>query len=99
MARNEKFKFTYNLIVPLLISILLILIVNLLDQFFPISFSLVKDLLNQSYNNYINLFTLRKYISFPNIIFIILIIRYLLITIIAVVKITDIKSGPLRQKL
>nr|YP_010364858.1 NADH dehydrogenase subunit 6 [Odoiporus longicollis]UOL50375.1 NADH dehydrogenase subunit 6 [Odoiporus longicollis] len=99
VASNEKFKLMYSFLIPIIIIMLFLLINNFSDHFLSMNLSLINDLMNQSLNIYCNLFTLSKYINFPNIIMMILIMSYLLMTMIAIVKITDIKSGPLRQKL
>lgn len=44
------------------------------------------------------LISINKYIVYPNIIIYFILMIYLLITLIAIVKITKINYGPLRQK-
>ena len=93
VASNEKFKFSDKLII--LITTTLILII--LDQFPRYQISYNSDI---SISRIITIYqlSLRKYINLPSNWIIISIIIYLLVTLIAVVKITNISYGPLRQK-
>nr|YP_006576027.1 NADH dehydrogenase subunit 6 [Sphenophorus sp. BYU-CO246]ACZ58554.1 NADH dehydrogenase subunit 6 [Sphenophorus sp. BYU-CO246] len=97
VASNEKFKFNfYSLIFIITISTMIILILLLFDNFLSQTLNLM---LKKFYNMfYFNNLSLNKYIAYPNIILMFFIIIYLLITLIAVVKITNLKHGPLRQK-
>nr|YP_009695050.1 NADH dehydrogenase subunit 6 [Emeia pseudosauteri]QEJ81588.1 NADH dehydrogenase subunit 6 [Emeia pseudosauteri] len=98
IASNEKFKFNnfitiFFLIIP--ITLLTIILTN--DSFN----------LQNSFNNIDSLklnikpfffSSLMKFMSYPMSMISIMLMTYLLITLIAVVKITTIKYGPLRQK-
>nr|YP_009691910.1 NADH dehydrogenase subunit 6 [Thermistis croceocincta]QEG58716.1 NADH dehydrogenase subunit 6 [Thermistis croceocincta] len=96
IASNEKFKFSKNLMILFFISTMPLVI--LLKDFFFFYLTSNLDLINQM-NNFSFNFTLNKFINWPqNMMFMIMII-YLLITLIMVTKITDIKHGPLRQKI
>nr|AML25867.1 NADH dehydrogenase subunit 6 [Staphylinidae sp. BMNH 1274173] len=93
IASNEMF--SYNLKTMLMISgmfMSLLLLFNL-DHFF----------MNYSFNNEISMkmnliFNLSKFFNYPSMYLIMFIIIYLFITLVAVVKITKIEYGPLRQK-
>nr|QVM79280.1 NADH dehydrogenase subunit 6 [Niphona lateraliplagiata] len=96
VASNEKFKFSIKLTLIFLPMFLLTSFFIFSDAFFY-DLILKNDLMDQSNNSNFKL-SLNKFINYPlNSIFYLMII-YLLITLIMVVKITDIKSGPLRQK-
>nr|QBZ37572.1 NADH dehydrogenase subunit 6 [Sinodendron rugosum] len=94
VASNEKFKFS-NKIYIMFMSILLLMIMSsiVLDPFY--SFLNNQNLMTS--NNFINQ-SLIKFINTPTNLILIMVIIYLFITLVAVVKITDIKHGPLRQK-
>nr|AML26816.1 NADH dehydrogenase subunit 6 [Erotylidae sp. BMNH 1274780] len=93
IASNKKFKFSMK-----------ILILSMSMMFFMfLSFLFIK-------NNYISLniesiymnnnlnIMLNKFFNLPYSIILLMMMIYLLITLIATVKITNFKSGPLRQK-
>nr|AXS66296.1 NADH dehydrogenase subunit 6 [Staphylinoidea sp. 2 KM-2017] len=96
VASNEKFKYSNNLFLMflMLISILFILFFNQ-DNIIINMMNMNLESLNNT--NLINL-NLNKYINFPFNLILLLLIIYLFITLIAVVKISDISLGPLRQK-
>nr|YP_011026071.1 NADH dehydrogenase subunit 6 [Arctolamia fruhstorferi]WQM87504.1 NADH dehydrogenase subunit 6 [Arctolamia fruhstorferi] len=98
IASNEKFKFSYKLLMLMILMITIFsMIVMMIDSYF-LNLHMMNSLNNQnSMMTNFNL-SLNKYLYWPmNLIFYLMII-YLLITLIMVVKITNIKSGPLRQK-
>lgn len=87
LISNKKFKFSLKI---LLLNIRILIIYLLINNYLITNnFYLFNQLLQFNYNKYINSIT---------IFLIIISICYLLITIIATVKITQFKSGPLRQK-
>nr|ALO76458.1 NADH deshydrogenase subunit 6 [Asthenopholis sp. AST01] len=95
VASNEKF--SYSIKITLLIMTLLLLSIfafSMMDPYFSNINNLNMESMDNN-NNYI--LSLNKFFNAPNNITLYLIIVYLLITLIAVVKITNIKSGPLRQ--
>nr|QWB85932.1 NADH dehydrogenase subunit 6 [Glenea licenti] len=96
IASNEKFKFSSKLTLMFIIS-LLPLIFIFLDFYF---FNLINnyDLINQSVNFSFNL-TLNKFINWPQNFLFLMMMIYLFITLIMIVKITNINYGPLRQKI
>lgn len=95
VASNEKFKFSLKIILPFIISSPLLIATLFIDQ-------IITETKKLNYEITLNLFknsaSLRKYINLPNRFLIILIISYLLLSLIIVVKITNIQYGPLRQK-
>nr|QWB85893.1 NADH dehydrogenase subunit 6 [Sachalinobia koltzei] len=97
IASNEKFKFSFKLFLLFNLIFFSILMLIFIDSFF---FNLnlnSYDLMNQN-DSFFNYFSLMKYFNKPNMMLTYLMINYLLITLIAIVKITKIQSGPLRQK-
>nr|ALO76121.1 NADH deshydrogenase subunit 6 [Ptilodactyla sp. PTY01] len=97
IASNEMFKYSNNLLMFIMVMIGLTIILFILsDQFFMNNWInssdsmmiLNKDQYNMSFN---------KYLNFPSNIILFFMIVYLFITLIAVVKITNISYGPLRQ--
>nr|YP_009185941.1 NADH dehydrogenase subunit 6 [Rugilus geniculatus]ALO70863.1 NADH deshydrogenase subunit 6 [Rugilus geniculatus] len=94
IASNELFKFSikimsYSLIMLFIIFINLIMKINLMEYF----------LMNFNLLDYISInFSLNKFINYPSNYIMFLMIIYLLITLIAVVKIINLNYGPLRQK-
>lgn len=97
IASNEKFKFNKNIIIIILLIIFIMLIIFIIKNNYLYYNNLNNEIitnLNLKYN--LNL-SLRKFINFPNSNLFILIIFYLLIAIIAIVKISKFNYGPLRQ--
>nr|AXS65445.1 NADH dehydrogenase subunit 6 [Coleoptera sp. 20 KM-2017] len=82
IASNEMFKFSFKMLLIILM--------------FP-SFMFIPEFSHKilTFNIY---YSLQKYFSYPNNILLLLMIIYLFITLIAIVKIINIKKGPLRQK-
>nr|YP_010294907.1 NADH dehydrogenase subunit 6 [Oiceoptoma thoracicum]UMO90845.1 NADH dehydrogenase subunit 6 [Oiceoptoma thoracicum] len=94
VASNEKFKYsnliTLMNIIIFLLSIPLYFIDNMLVYVNNIQ---VENLMNEEL-----FLSLSKFFNFPSSIILLMMIIYLFITLIAVVKITNISCGPLRQK-
>nr|AXS65678.1 NADH dehydrogenase subunit 6 [Cucujoidea sp. 40 KM-2017] len=86
IASNEKFKFNpfYLLVMPIM----------MIGMETKLNFNTNLIKFNENLN--INI-TLSKFFNFPSNLIIIMIIIYLLITMIAVIKICKINKGPLRQ--
>nr|ASN65921.1 NADH dehydrogenase subunit 6 [Pseudotetracha mendacia] len=102
LASNEMFNLSPKLFIMVTILILLSTMLSLI-----MDNSMINALIKNSSTiemNYLlsytndNLITLNKVYNFPINMVTILLINYLLLTLIAVVKITSIKYGPLRQK-
>nr|YP_009971835.1 NADH dehydrogenase subunit 6 [Epipedocera atra]QNH68722.1 NADH dehydrogenase subunit 6 [Epipedocera atra] len=96
IASNEKFKFSIKmmyLLATTMISILIIMMI--MDNLFSNMTVFNTDLSAQE-NGYF--LSMSKFINYPENIIIATLMVYLLITLIMVVKITNIEYGPLRQK-
>nr|ANJ70425.1 NADH dehydrogenase subunit 6 [Haliplus lineatocollis] len=103
MASNEMFKFSINNMILLLMMIIIMMITYLFMDYLFMMPMLKNSNLYEMINNMMmmnneNLITLNKIYNMPNNLMTILLINYLLLTLIATVKITNIKQGPLRQK-
>nr|QWB85906.1 NADH dehydrogenase subunit 6 [Aegosoma pallidum] len=97
IASNEKFKFSSKLLVMFSLFLVASLLFLIIDQMYTNQFTLTYDLINQNMKlTNSNSFT--KFLNTPASLNLTLIIIYLLITLILVVKITNIQYGPLRQK-
>nr|AXS66078.1 NADH dehydrogenase subunit 6 [Staphylinoidea sp. 14 KM-2017] len=94
IASNEKFKISMKLLMyfPMLLTLTLM---NLFNDKMIINNTMLESL-NTNYNFNLNLI---KFMNFPSSMMMFFMIIYLFITLIAVVKITNIKYGPIRQKL
>nr|ASN65934.1 NADH dehydrogenase subunit 6 [Australicapitona hopei] len=102
LASNEMFNTSFKLYM-----LTIILITSSIMLFTVMDNSMINVMMKTSSTtemNYLltlandNLITLNKIYNSPNNMMTILLINYLLLTLIAVVKITSIKYGPLRQK-
>nr|AXS66346.1 NADH dehydrogenase subunit 6 [Staphylinoidea sp. 6 KM-2017] len=93
IASNELFYYSTKLMLYLAIIVLMNILIIMMfkNTFLTYNFSW-----NENFMNYFNFFYLKKFFNFPSIHIITMIILYLFITLIAVVKITMIKMGPLR---
>nr|YP_009353591.1 NADH dehydrogenase subunit 6 [Curculio davidi]AQX92152.1 NADH dehydrogenase subunit 6 [Curculio davidi] len=97
IASNEKFKLPKNMLIYLML-ILMVYSVTLLfvDKFYSMIISMKFNSLNQSF--LIMNLNLSKFYNYPNLNLLIFLMIYLLITLIAVVKIIGKNTGSLRQK-
>lgn len=98
VASNEKFLYSNKLAIIIITAITTILTIQFFDSIFSYQISTNTDITTTNAHTEFQL-SLRKYINLPSNWIIISIIIYLLVTLIAVVKITNITYGPLRQKL
>nr|AIW06098.1 NADH dehydrogenase subunit 6 [Propylea japonica]UXW88427.1 NADH dehydrogenase subunit 6 [Propylea quattuordecimpunctata] len=97
IASNEKFKFNKNMMMIILLIMFMMLMMFIMKNNYLYYNNLNNEMitnLNLKYN--LNL-SLSKFINFPNSNLFILIIFYLLIAMIAIVKISKFNYGPLRQ--
>nr|AYQ19023.1 NADH dehydrogenase subunit 6 [Ptilodactylidae sp. 2 ACP-2013] len=92
IASNEEFKMSTNMIIGLT-PLMLILIFMYNKSFMNNKISNIS-----SNSNDLFLLSINKYVNFPGNSIMIFMIIYLFIALIAVVKITNMTSGPLRQK-
>nr|APX39807.1 NADH dehydrogenase subunit 6 [Gonioctena aegrota] len=97
IASNEKFKFSFKIFMMMLFMLLLLMMLLFTDNFYYSLLMKMMDISNQNSlpNNYLSM---NKYINFPNNFIMFMMILYLFITLIMVVKITNLNYGPLRQK-
>nr|QLA74167.1 NADH dehydrogenase subunit 6 [Leptomias sp. DX-2020] len=95
VASNEKFKFSNKLFTLNLLSMLMISILFFSDSFFSSFNNANYDYMNHST---LTFDSLNKFVNYPNMAIMILLMIYLLTTLIVVVKITQSNMGPLRQK-
>nr|AFP16891.1 NADH dehydrogenase subunit 6 [Zeugophora sp. BMNH 840207] len=98
IASNEMFKFSQKIMNWILSYSMIMLLIfllndNLMTEIFMNNSELMKWKSNFLMNNSMN-----KYLNWPSNLNIYMIIIYLFITLILVVKITNVKYGPLRQK-
>nr|ADO60507.1 NADH dehydrogenase subunit 6 [Eulichas sp. BMNH 840452] len=99
IASNEMFKYSNKLtlsMITVMMAILLMLIMT--DQMIAHQISINSEMIPMNIKEMFNL-SLNKYLNYPSNIVLFFMIIYLFITLIAVVKITNISYGPLRQKL
>nr|ATN23488.1 NADH dehydrogenase subunit 6 [Bruchus sp. EMHAU-15071302] len=97
IASNEKFKFSSKLMMFFIINMMLLIFFMIIDQYF-FNFNMSTYDFIQFNDLKMNNFSLSKYFNYPNNMILYMMIIYLLLTLIMVVKITNIQYGPLRQK-
>nr|AEZ55661.1 NADH dehydrogenase subunit 6 [Byrrhus sp. MJTNT-2012] len=97
IASNEKFKFSKAITIMFLSLAFIMIFSTFIDSMMvnlnnslPDSFNFMK------FPNY--KFSMNKYLNYPTNLISVTLIIYLFFTLIAVVKITNINYGPLRQK-
>nr|YP_010158040.1 NADH dehydrogenase subunit 6 [Physosmaragdina nigrifrons]QRG29987.1 NADH dehydrogenase subunit 6 [Physosmaragdina nigrifrons] len=95
IASNEKFKFSYK-IAFILSGFLLAAMLLITDPLIPYSLMEIMELKPFNYNKNLDFF-MNKYINFPHSMIYLLMVIYLLITLIAIVKITETMKSALRQ--
>nr|AXS65478.1 NADH dehydrogenase subunit 6 [Nitidulidae sp. KM-2017] len=95
---NKKFKFNFKLFIFLMFMLLMLSLLSILNDQYLINFLNINMNMTEFNNNYNLSYSLNKFINYPNYFSLFLLFNYLLITLIAVTKICDINSGPLRQK-
>nr|YP_009694381.1 NADH dehydrogenase subunit 6 [Carabus granulatus]QEI26041.1 NADH dehydrogenase subunit 6 [Carabus granulatus] len=103
LASNEMFNFSTKLtlcmltFMSMLIMMYLMMDYMMLNPLFKNS-NLMEFMNNMMFLNNENNYSLNKIYNTPNNMITLMLVNYLFLTLIAVVKITDIKYGPLRQK-
>nr|YP_010692649.1 NADH dehydrogenase subunit 6 [Necrodes nigricornis]WBV80473.1 NADH dehydrogenase subunit 6 [Necrodes nigricornis] len=94
VASNEKFKFSMLILMMNIFIMILFSPLNFIDNTLISPNNLnMENILNEEI-----FLSLSKFFNYPSSIILIMMIIYLFITLIAVVKITNISYGPLRQK-
>nr|YP_010137184.1 NADH dehydrogenase subunit 6 [Paraglenea fortunei]QWM97243.1 NADH dehydrogenase subunit 6 [Paraglenea fortunei] len=96
IASNEKFKFSTKLFILFFSLFFISSMLLMADFYFYHQISIIDLTLQTQQMNF--KFSLNKFINWPNNLVFLMMIIYLLITLIMVVKITNINYGPLRQK-
>nr|UEK75594.1 NADH dehydrogenase subunit 6 [Epistrophe zibaiensis] len=101
LASNEMFTLSMKMIVMLMINFMILMVMIIfMDKMILMFNSLNNEMMSiSSLNNYImeNTLNLNKLYNYPTNMITILLINYLLITLIATVKITKLFYGPLRS--
>nr|AFC36314.1 NADH dehydrogenase subunit 6 [Julodinae sp. MJTNT-2012] len=98
IASNEKFFFSYK--ITLMTTVLVVatmMIYLIMDKYLFYTNSLTMMMTAQD-SNIDWILSLNKYLNYPTNILMIMLFMYLFITLVAVVKITNVSYGPLRQK-
>nr|YP_011015324.1 NADH dehydrogenase subunit 6 [Silesis erberi]UPP55789.1 NADH dehydrogenase subunit 6 [Silesis erberi] len=98
VASNEKFMFSTSLTMMISMSIIMMIFLMMTDSYPGYMSTMNIDMQSMIVPSSFEL-SLSKYINLPSNWIMISMIIYLLITLIAVVKITNVTYGPLRQKL
>nr|WMQ76590.1 NADH dehydrogenase subunit 6 [Hydora sp.] len=99
IASNEMFKYSNKLAITIAIMMIMSVIIILLNDQLTLNLNIF-NLDSTMFNNQESYkMSLNKYLNFPSNIILFFMIIYLFITLIAVVKITNISYGPLRQNL
>lgn len=96
IASNEKFKISNFLLYIIIIILTIIILTFIIDQYY---FNIKINNININFldtNNNFKLLT-NKFINFPSNLIFYSTISYLLVTLIACVKITSTFKGPIRQ--
>nr|YP_010166748.1 NADH dehydrogenase subunit 6 [Porhydrus obliquesignatus]QRV62852.1 NADH dehydrogenase subunit 6 [Porhydrus obliquesignatus] len=103
LASNEKFKFSMKITSMIIISLMMFMIINFIYDKSMFYMLFKNSNLSEIMDKFLfmkneNLYSLTMMYNNPNMMITIIMINYLLLTLIAVVKITKSNSGPLRQK-
>nr|QRV62533.1 NADH dehydrogenase subunit 6 [Hydroporus sanfilippoi] len=103
LASNEKFKISKNINMLMIFMFFMFLFIlsindNMITEYIQKNSNMIESLNNLMFYKNENISSLYMLYNNPNFLINILMINYLLITLIAVVKITKSNSGPLRQK-
>nr|WDE20749.1 NADH dehydrogenase subunit 6 [Callimerus inbasalis] len=97
IASNEKFLFSNKLVMLFFIFLFSFSLMFFIDSFF--SYNILNNFETYKFNMNLNFnFSMNKFFNFPNYMIFYISIMYLLITLIAVVKISNLNLGPLRPK-
>nr|AZL35891.1 NADH dehydrogenase subunit 6 [Okiscarta uchidae] len=99
IASNEKFSFSTKLLMLMLLMLMLMMLMIKIDPNLMIK-NINSETLSfmNSKNNNKEIQSIMKMFNFPSMMISMMMIMYLLFTMIATVKITNIKEGPLRMK-
>nr|YP_009526279.1 NADH dehydrogenase subunit 6 [Neolucanus maximus]AXU40293.1 NADH dehydrogenase subunit 6 [Neolucanus maximus] len=95
VASNEKFKFSSKIMLTSLTIVAMTALTLIINKWSHSTWMMKNESL-MMINTYST--SLNKYLNFPSMLISMTLIIYLLVTLIAVIKITDIKHGPLRHQ-
>nr|YP_010414130.1 NADH dehydrogenase subunit 6 [Notiophilus quadripunctatus]URQ84672.1 NADH deshydrogenase subunit 6 [Notiophilus quadripunctatus] len=103
LASNEMFKYSNKLFILLIMSYFTMLFLYLLIDYLSINTLFLTSNSIELYNKILmikneNMISLNKIYNMPNNMITLMLVNYLFLTLIAVVKITNINYGPLRRK-
>nr|QNV11761.1 NADH dehydrogenase subunit 6 [Hydrobius fuscipes] len=93
IASNEKFEYSNKIMLFMMMLMFLMTISLMLDSYFIEYFNFTLE----NINNFKFNMMLTKFFNYPYNMLLMMLMTYLFITLIAVVKISKIKYGPLRQ--
>nr|ARH54400.1 NADH dehydrogenase subunit 6 [Harmonia quadripunctata] len=96
-AANEKFKFNKYIILMTFLTIMFTLTYMIMHNNYLLNMNLNNEMLNKMDLNQNFYFNLIKFLIYPNSNIFVILMFYLLTAMIAIVKITKVKFGPLRQ--
>nr|ALO77314.1 NADH deshydrogenase subunit 6 [Byrrhinus sp. BYR01] len=97
IAANEKFIYSNKtMIIMMMILFMSIIMFIMNDEITQMNNLPILEMMNMNSNAKFSLY-LSKFVNYPSNVILITLMIYLFITLIAVVKITNIKYGPLRQ--
>nr|QWB85791.1 NADH dehydrogenase subunit 6 [Philus antennatus] len=96
IASNEMFKFSFKILALIMVMFLMLSMLMWIESTVLDLSVHNSNMINQEFFN--NSTSMSKYFNLPNTLTLYMIIIYLLITLIMVVKITNLSHGPLRQK-
>nr|YP_009937369.1 NADH dehydrogenase subunit 6 [Trigonopterus tanimbarensis]QNT26840.1 NADH dehydrogenase subunit 6 [Trigonopterus tanimbarensis] len=96
IASNEKFKMPKTSLYFYALSLILLAMIFVMDNFLSYQMNSTATAIMHDLN--LNNLTLSKFYNYPNMQIMVTLMIYLLVSLIAVVKITDKPQKPLRQK-
>nr|YP_009434629.1 NADH dehydrogenase subunit 6 [Dorcadia ioffi]ATF28034.1 NADH dehydrogenase subunit 6 [Dorcadia ioffi] len=99
LSSSDTFNFSFKMLLMIMFMMFNIIILWMMKDWFFINYFNNLDTMNNVFSMNLNLNTmnLNKLYNFPNNMMTIMLILYLLITLIIVVKITNMFYGPLRK--
>nr|AEZ55645.1 NADH dehydrogenase subunit 6 [Limnichidae sp. MJTNT-2012] len=98
IAANEKFHYSNSNLIFIMMFLVMMLLIILSNDSLMASLNMTNWECNLLDNSPQFSLLLSKYINFPSNVVLYIMIIYLFVTLIAIVKITNINYGPLRQK-
>nr|BDE56969.1 NADH dehydrogenase subunit 6 [Luciola parvula] len=98
VASNEKFSYMKMLMIIMILMTMTSIILMIKDQLYTCMDSMSLEMINFK-NKFLFKLSLNKFYMMPMMLISMSVIIYLLMAMIAVVKITNLKSGPLRKNV